>query len=126
MRLLTLEPFPAKSLTALALILCLGLAQTANSQGMSGGYIGFALGLMDYEEDDEDLGETFSDTSTAYRFLGGYRFSDNFAVEGGWARTSELEESIVEVLPFLGTFNIDIDSLHRSSKVQRDRLTRSQ
>jgi OmpA-OmpF porin, OOP family len=110
MRLLTLEPFPGKSLTALALILYLGLAQTANAQGMSGGYVGFALGLMDYEEDDEDLGETLSDTSTAYRVLGGYRFSDNFAVEGGWARTSELEESIVEVLPFLGTFNIDIDA----------------
>ena len=71
---------------ALALIVCLGLAQTANAQDMSGGYIGFALGAMDYEEVDEDLGETLSDTSTAYRFLGGYRFTDNFAVEGGWAR----------------------------------------
>jgi outer membrane protein with beta-barrel domain len=95
---------------ALALILCLGLAQTANAQGMSGGYIGFALGVVDYEEADEDLGETLSDTSSAYRVLGGYRFSDNFAVEGGWSRTSNLEESIVESIPFFGTLTLDVDA----------------
>ncbi len=94
---------------ALALILCLGL-QTANAQSMSGGYVGFALGAMDYEEVDEDLGETLHDTSTAYRFLGGYRFSDNFAVEGGWARTSGLEESIVESIPFFGLLTLDVDA----------------
>lgn len=95
---------------ALALILCLGLAQTANAQDMSGGYIGFALGAVDYEVADEDLGETLSDTSTAYRVLGGYRFSDNFAVEGGWVQTSDLEENIVETLPLFGTLTLDVDA----------------
>ena len=76
--------------------------------GDGSGYIGFALGAVDYEEADEDLGETLSDTSTAYRVLGGYRFSDNFAVEGGWVRTSDLEENIVETLPLFGTLTLDV------------------
>jgi OOP family OmpA-OmpF porin len=45
-----------------------------------GVYIGASIGEASYEE---DLGfDTFDESDTGYKFFAGYRFSDNFAVEG--------------------------------------------
>jgi OOP family OmpA-OmpF porin len=56
--------------------------------------MGFSIGTFDYEENDAGLGLSFSDSTSAYRLFGGYQFNDNFAVEGGWAATGDIEDSI--------------------------------
>ena len=61
--------------------------------GTSGPYMGFGLGYLDYEQ--SDAGLSMSDGTTAYRLFGGYRFNENFAVEGGWGTTSDLKDSVV-------------------------------
>jgi OOP family OmpA-OmpF porin len=83
-------------------------AHTAAAQQASGGYMGFALGVLDYEEDEESLGISISDSTSAYRILGGYRFTDNFAVEGGWGATGDIEETFSEVIPGFGTLTANI------------------
>ena len=93
-------------------LICLGLSfalvQTASAQDRSGPYMGASIGSFSFEENDEELGLSLDDTTTAYRLLGGYRFSDNFAVEGGWGRTGDIEDSFTEVIPPFGTFTFDI------------------
>jgi OOP family OmpA-OmpF porin len=91
--------------TILALIAATATS-AAQAQETNGGYMGFALGSFDYEE--EDGGITFSDTTTAYRLLGGYRFNENFALEAGWGATSELEDSLTEFVPGFGNVTASI------------------
>ena len=88
--------------------LSLGLTQLSHAQEMSGAYMGFALGSLDYEEVDADLGIALSDTTSAYRLIGGYRFTDNFAVEAGWGATSDIEDSFSEVVPGFGTITVNV------------------
>src|SRR5690606_1687193 len=66
----------------------------AHSQELhsSGPYLGFGLGYLDYEENVE--GMSLSDSTTAYRIFGGYRFNENFSLEGGWGATSDLKETV--------------------------------
>ncbi|HEX7238476.1 MAG TPA: outer membrane beta-barrel protein [Gammaproteobacteria bacterium] len=87
--------------------LSLAFVQAATAQDRSGAYIGASLGYFSFEEDDEELDLTLDDTTTAYRLMGGYRFSENFAVEGGWGRTGDVEESFTEVVLPFGTLAID-------------------
>ena len=88
----------------LCLALSLAFAQAAAAQDRSGGYMGFSLGSFSYAED-EDL---LDDSSTGYRIMGGYRFSENFAVEGGWEKTGDLEESFAEDIPPFGLITLNI------------------
>ena len=80
-------------------LICLGLslafAQAAVGQDRGGAYMGLSLGSFSYEEEITEYGVTlgFDDTTTAYRILGGYRFTDNFALEGGWGKTGDVEDS---------------------------------
>jgi outer membrane protein with beta-barrel domain len=88
-------------------LICLGFAlafvQAAVGQERGGPYMGFSVGSFSYEESVEDLDVSIDDTTTMYRILGGYRFSDNFALEGGWSKTGDIEESAA----FLGIpFNV--------------------
>jgi hypothetical protein len=89
-------------------LICLGLSlafvQAAAAQDRSGGYMGFAIGSFSYAED-EDL---LDDSASSYRIMGGYRFSDNFAVEGGWEKTGDLEESFSENIPPFGVITLDL------------------
>ncbi|HEX6996535.1 MAG TPA: outer membrane beta-barrel protein [Gammaproteobacteria bacterium] len=90
-------------LTGLAL-----LASTSQAQENAGAYFGFSLGSFDYEETEEVTGLVISDSTSAYRLFGGYRFSDNFAVEGSWGATGDIKEGFSGSDPALGTVTLDI------------------
>ena len=95
-------------------LLCLGLSlafvQSAAAQdSREGAYMGFALGSFSYQEEDPDLGVTIvDDSATAYRILGGYRFNDNFALEGTWGKTGDLEETFAEFIPGFGNLTVNM------------------
>lgn len=87
--------------------LTLGFANAAIAQDRSGGYWGAFLGSFSYEEEDGDLG-IIDDKAAAYRIMGGYRFNDNFAVEGGWGKTDDVEGGFTETIPPFGTFTVNV------------------
>jgi hypothetical protein len=93
-------------------LICLGLSlavmQAAAAQDRSGPYMGFSVGSFSYEEDVDELGLGIDDSTSTYRLIGGYRFSDNFALEGGWGRTGDIEESFSEPFPPFGTLTFDV------------------
>lgn len=75
--------------TLACLSLVSGLLATGQTHAEMGFYAGMGLGLTSFEDDGfveattngEESG--WNDTGSAYRFLAGYKFSDNFSVE--WA-----------------------------------------
>ena len=92
-------------------LICLGLSAAfvygAAAQDRAGPYAGFSAASFSFEEDDEELPfgiPNIDDTTTAFRLIGGYRFSDNFALEGGWGKTGDVEESVTPIPNF--TLNI--------------------
>jgi hypothetical protein len=89
------------------LVASLTLAHFADAHER-GGYIGVSVGAFDYQEVDDELGLTIADSASMYRITGGFRFSDNFAVEGGWALTGDLAEVSSELVPGLGTVTVDV------------------
>jgi hypothetical protein len=92
-------------------LICLGLSlgfiQAAAAQDRSGPYMGFSVGSFSYEEDADAFGELIDDSTSTYRLMGGYRFSDNFALEGGWGKTGDIEETFTEDFPPFGTISFD-------------------
>jgi hypothetical protein len=89
----------------------LAFAQAAAAQDRDGGYMGFSIGSFSYEE--EDLGVMIvDDSASAYRIVGGYRFSDNFALEGGWGKTGDLETSFTEFIPGFGNLTFDMSGAY--------------
>src|SRR5262245_18612610 len=85
----------------------LACVQAAAAQDRSGAYMGASVGSFSYEEEDEGLG-VIDDSATAYRIMGGYRFNDHFAVEGGWGKTGDLEGGFTETIPPFGTFTVNL------------------
>lgn len=87
----------------------LAFVHAAAAQGNRGGYMGFSLGSLSYEEEDEDFGvEVIDDTTSAYRIIGGYRFNDNFALEGGWGETGDIEGGFTEFIPGIGDITLNL------------------
>ena len=93
-------------------LICLGLSlafvQAAAAQDRSGPYMGVSVGSFSYEEDVDELGLAIDDSTSTYRLLGGYRFSESFALEGGWGRTGDIKESFSEPFPPFGTITFDV------------------
>ena len=89
-------------------LICLGMslafAQAAAAQERGGAYMGFSVGSFSYSEDEDIL----DDSASAYGIMGGYRFNDNFALEGGWQKTGDLEETLSEVIPPFGTVTLNL------------------
>lgn len=84
--------------TATATFGALFVAAPAAAQLTTGGvaapnfYIGAGVGLADFEDDAEaeDLPDVrISDDDTAYKFFGGYRWTENFGIEGGYRNFGE-------------------------------------
>lgn len=91
------------------LAMSLAFVQAAGAQERSGAYMGFSIGSFTYEEQDDELGITVvDDSASAYRIMGGYRFNDNFAVEGGWGETGDLEESFSAFVPGFGNLTLNM------------------
>jgi OOP family OmpA-OmpF porin len=101
-----------KHRAVLLLLLLIAAAPLAHAQGEKGMYIGATLGSIDYEESADVFDFAVSDSTYTYRFFGGYRFNDYFAVEGGAGRTGSLEESFDDV-PFgpFGPVRINLDQV---------------
>ena len=93
-------------------LICLGLSlgfvQAAAGQDRGGPYMGVSVGSFSYEEDVDELDLGIDDSTNTYRLIGGYRFSENFALEGGWGRTGDIEESFSEPFPPFGTVTFDV------------------
>lgn len=89
-------------------LICLGMslvfAQAAIAQDREGGYIGVAAGSFSYEEE-----EFIDDSASLFRVVGGFRFNENFGLEGSWGETGDLGESFSEVVPPFGTVTLDVN-----------------
>lgn len=59
-----------------------------------GPYVGISFGSFSYKKEDQPFGIHVDDTTSAYRIIAGYRFSDHFALEGSWGETGHLEDSV--------------------------------
>jgi len=90
----------------LALLFLLGIAPVAHAQSERGMYFGAGLGSFDYDEGSDGI----SDSAYAYHLFGGYKFSDNFAVEVGLGGTGDLEESFMDTVPGIGPITLDVDA----------------
>src|SRR5262245_66630757 len=101
----------------LVLIRCAGLSTPANAQ-QRGGYVGFTAGGFQFEDRDDALGISVSDSAMSYGVFGGYRFSNSFAVEGSVAGTTDFNdifEQFFQALPFFGWF---IAGVHAAYHIQ--------
>ena len=88
-------------------LICLGLSlafvQAAAAQDRSGPYVGFSAGSFDFADDEEII----DGSTSTYRLIGGYRFNDNFGLEGGWGETGDIEESATEFFPPVGNISVN-------------------
>ena len=102
---------------SLVLLLCIGLSAPASAQ-QRGGYVGFAAGSFQFEDRDDALGISVSDSALSYGVFGGYRFSNSFAVEGSLGGTTDFNDifdELFQALPFIGGF---IESVHAEYHIQ--------
>lgn len=74
------------------LLLLLGLSAGAPAQEVRGIYAGLSVGYLGYDEDGDNLGAPISDSTSAYRIVGGYQFNSVYAVEAGWGASGEFGE----------------------------------
>ena len=94
---------------SLMLILSVGLAAPAIAQERAG-YVGLSGGGFRFEDRDDRLGISVSDSALSYGVFGGYRFSKSFAIEGSIGRTTDFNDIVDEFfrsLPFIGAL-VDI------------------
>jgi OOP family OmpA-OmpF porin len=82
----------------LALLLCLGFTQLAHAQEDRGMYFGAGLGSFKYDEGDDDFAVV--DDTYSYQLLGGYKFNENFALEGGLGGTGDIKDQFTDAGPF--------------------------
>ena len=87
-------------------LLCIGLlgaaatlpaqaAGAAAKEDTTGAYIGGALGRSSFSSHDLGVPRTGGDEhDTAGKIYGGYRFNENFGVEGGYARLGSFSERV--------------------------------
>ena len=62
----------------------------AFGQEESGAYVGIGLGQLDHEERDPFK---FQDESVFWQIHGGYRFGENWALEGAYGQSNDLDSS---------------------------------
>jgi len=81
--------------TLSALCLCAAAAQAADDPASKGLYVGAALGRGSFGAKDLGLPKAASDeTGMAGKLYGGYRFTDTWGVEAGYARLGGLKETL--------------------------------
>jgi Outer membrane protein beta-barrel domain len=90
----------------IALLLLLGIAPLAHAQSEKGMYFGAGLGSFDYDEGSEGI----SDSTYAYHLFGGYKFSDNFALELALGGSGDLEETFTDTVPGIGMVTLEVDA----------------
>lgn len=94
------------------IVLCLGLAGlagTAEAQYLTGGpYLGVSVGSFSYREDGENLGIRVSDSTSAYRVLGGYQFRGVYALEASWGRSGTFDEELHGFSPSIGNVSLEV------------------
>lgn len=118
-----------KRFSAAALILLGGFLAVPASAAETGGYFGVAAGQtkadLDEEEFNSDLAAlglgattTADDTDTGFKIFGGYQFTRNFAIEGGYTNLGKARLDSVITSGGSGTvdgewkgFSIDVAAL---------------
>jgi hypothetical protein len=89
-------------------LLFLGLGAVAEAQEIRGPYAGVSVGSFTYKENGENLGAPISDTSGAYRVLGGWQFNSVYALEGGWGKSGEFKERFDFFDPVVGNLSLEV------------------
>ncbi len=88
-----------KRLVFAGILISLSLGAQADEHGFEGWYAGGTLGVTSFDDDgafdfDGPFGATdFDDRDGGWGFFGGYRFNENFAVEGRWNELGEYRVS---------------------------------
>jgi hypothetical protein len=93
----------------LVMLACLAASPVAHAQSDRGMYFGAGLGWFDYEESDEPGSPGVSDSTYAYHLFGGYKFTENFALEFGIGGSGDIEQDIVQNIPGLGPITLELD-----------------
>ena len=60
-------------------------------------YYGVSIGEFDYSDRAAGLGGVFNDSVDSWRVMIGYQFSEHFAFEGNYGKTSTLRDTVVGV-----------------------------
>ena len=85
------------------------------AQEEKGGFIGLSYRTLSLEAYDESDFELISESGDQLRLFGGYRVSDNLALEAGWSDTSGIDDSFSGFLPCCGdvteSVSVDIETL---------------
>ena len=95
------------------IVIAIGVAHVASAQEDArdedrGPYVGLSLGSFSYEQQQDPFVGQLDDTTSAFRIIGGYRFSDHFALEGSWLKTGDLEDSFTMPTSQGGVFGINV------------------
>lgn len=97
-----------RSAVFISMMTILSAGAHAQDSIQKGGYMGFAVGTLSYEETEQLTGLEISDDTSAYRLFGGYQFNENFALEAGWAATGDIKEDFTGTDAVLGDVALSI------------------
>jgi len=94
------------------IVIASGAAHVASAQEDAreedrGPYVGLSVGSFSYEQQPDPFAIQLEDTTSAFRIIGGYRFSDHFALEGSWLKTGALEDDFTRSISG-GLFGINV------------------
>jgi opacity protein-like surface antigen len=95
---------------ALLIAVSVGLCGTSLAQEvMPSGYVGVGVGTFDYDQNIDNVLD-FSNSASAYKLYGGYRFNDTWAFEASYGEPDTVNES-VSIPPAAGVIGLDIEVL---------------
>jgi opacity protein-like surface antigen len=89
-------------------LLFLGLGAAVEAQEIRGPYAGLSVGSFTYRDNGENLGAPISDSTSAYRVLGGWQFNSVYAFEAGWGRSGKFKERFDGFDPSVGNVSLEI------------------
>ncbi len=106
-------------LKMLCLALVLASTNALAQDDQRGFYVGLSFGQSKVSIDDSDVptvgGATATsiskdETDSGFKLYGGYRFTRNFALEGGWADLGSFRATRNVTAPAVGSFTAEIES----------------
>lgn len=102
-----MAPSDYRAMKNLALLVGLAASPLAHAQEDRGVYFGAGLGTFDYQDSVSSPG--VDDSTYAYQLFGGYKLTENFALEFGLGGTGDVEQDFVQATPNLGDITFQLD-----------------